>query len=72
MSSIGHPLLGDGVYGGGNTRFEAEHRALITGQCLHAGRLRLIHPATGEHMSFEAPMPEEMQRLLDILRREAQ
>ena len=72
MSSIGHPLLGDGVYGGGNTRFEAEHRALITGQCLHAGRLRLIHPATGQHMSFEAPMPEEMQKLLDILRREAQ
>jgi 23S rRNA pseudouridine1911/1915/1917 synthase len=72
MSSIGHPLLGDGVYGGGNTRFEAEHRALITGQCLHAGRLRLVHPTTGEAMSFEAPMPGEMQKLLDILRREAQ
>jgi len=72
MSCLGHPLLGDCVYGGGNTRFEAEHRALITGQCLHAGRLRLIHPRTGEAMCFEAAMPQEMQKLLDILRREAQ
>ena len=72
MASIGHPLLGDVVYGGANTRFEAEHRALITGQCLHAGRLRLIHPRTGEPMQFEAPMPSEMQKLLDILRRQAQ
>lgn len=72
MASIGHPLLGDGVYGGANTRFEAEHRALITGQCLHAGRLKLIHPRTGEWMQFESPMPSEMQKLLEILRRQAQ
>ena len=72
MASLGHPLLGDGVYGGGNTRFEADHKALITGQCLHAGKLRLIHPRTGEAMCFEAPMPEEMVKLLDILRRQAQ
>ncbi len=72
MSSLGHPLLGDTVYGGGGTRFEADHRALITGQCLHAGKLRLIHPRTGEAMCFEAPMPEEMVKLLDILRRQAQ
>ena len=72
MASLGYPLLGDGVYGGGHTRFEAVHRALITGQCLHAGQLRLIHPRTGEAMTFEAAMPEDMQKLLDILRREAQ
>ncbi len=72
MASLGHPLLGDGVYGGGNTRFEADHKALITGQCLHAGKLRLIHPRTGEEMCFEAPMPEELAKLLDILRRQAQ
>ncbi len=72
MASLGHPLLGDGVYGGGNTRFEADHKALITGQCLHAGKLRLIHPRTGEAMCFESPMPEEMVKLLDILRRQAQ
>jgi 23S rRNA pseudouridine1911/1915/1917 synthase len=72
MASLGHPLLGDGVYGGAGTRFEATHKALIDGQCLHAGRLRLIHPRTGEPMSFEAPMPENMAAVLEILRRMAQ
>ena len=72
LSSIGHPLLGDSVYGGANTRFEADHRALITGQCLHAGKLKLIHPTTQKPMQFEAPMPKEMQKLLDILRTQAQ
>lgn len=72
MSSLGHPLLGDGVYGGAGTRFEALHQSLICGQCLHAGRLRLIHPRTGEYLSFEAPMPENMRMLLDILRRTIQ
>ena len=69
MSSLGHPLLGDTVYGGAGTRFEAEHRALIHGQCLHAGELRLIHPRTGEHMSFSCPLPDDMQQLIAILRR---
>ncbi len=72
MASLGHPLLGDGVYGGAGTRFEATHKSLIHGQCLHAGRLRLIHPRTGEHMCFEAPMPEEMAAVLALLRRMAQ
>jgi 23S rRNA pseudouridine1911/1915/1917 synthase len=72
MASLGHPLLGDGVYGGGGTRFEADHRALICGQCLHAGKLRLLHPKTGESMCFEAAMPDDMAKLLDILRRQAQ
>ena len=72
MSSLGHPLLGDGVYGGAGTRFEGAHRSLIHGQCLHAGHLRLIHPRTEQQMEFEAPMPEDMQRVLELLRREAQ
>ena len=67
MSYIGHPLLGDDVYGGANTRFEARHRALIQGQCLHAGELSFVHPRTGKPVSFKAPMPQEMQRLSDIL-----
>ncbi|MBO5897724.1 MAG: RluA family pseudouridine synthase [Clostridia bacterium] len=71
MASLGHPLLGDGVYGGAGTRFEATHKSLIHGQCLHAGRLRLIHPRTGEVMSFEAPMPEGMVAVLEALRRMA-
>ena len=67
MASVGHPLLGDTVYGGANTRFEAKHRASITGQCLHAGELHLTHPRTGEEMQFTAPMPQNMQHVVDIL-----
>lgn len=67
MAHLGHPLVGDTVYGGGKTRFEAEHKALIYGQCLHAGELRLIHPRTGKEMHFLAPKPVEMEKLISIL-----
>ncbi len=67
MASVGHPLLGDTVYGGANTRFEAHHKKHIVGQCLHAGELHLTHPRTGEEMQFEAPMPQNMQHVVDIL-----
>lgn len=67
MASVGHPLLGDAVYGGANTRFEAKHRASIIGQCLHAGELHLTHPRTGEKMHFFAPMPQNMQHVVDVL-----
>ena len=67
MSYIGHPLLGDDVYGGNNTRFETRHRSLIEGQCLHAGELSFVHPRTAQLVSFTAPMPKEMQRVTEIL-----
>lgn len=67
MASIGHPLLGDAVYGGGNTRFESRHRSSIIGQCLHAGELHLTHPRTGKEMQFNAPMPANMQHVVDVL-----
>jgi len=67
-SSLGHPLMGDSVYGGGGTPFEARHKALIHGQCLFAARLRLTHPRSGERMEFEAPLPENFEKLLQILR----
>ena len=69
MSSLGHPLLGDPVYGGANHRFCQNHAALIHGQCLHAAELSLIHPRTGEEMHFTCPLPEDMERILTILRR---
>ena len=72
MASLGHPLLGDPVYGGDGTKFEARHRALVHGQCLHAGELSLIHPATGEKKTFQAEPPADFAALLDILRRENQ
>ena len=68
MSSIGHPLLGDTVYGGGGTRFEKEHARLLQGQALHAHKLTFLHPRTGSEVSFEAPLPPEMEELLRILR----
>lgn len=68
MSSIGHPLVGDTVYGGGNTRFEAQNKGLISGQCLHAQELELIHPKTHEKMTFETALPESFEALLVRLR----
>ncbi len=67
MSHLGHPLLGDTVYGGGRTPFEKKHARLLSGQCLHAARLSFIHPKTKERVSFESPLPEEFQKLLAIL-----
>ncbi len=70
MSYIGHPLLGDSIYGGGGTSFEAKHRKYISGQCLCATELRLTHPKSGEEKCFFAPMPKEFSVLCDIMRRE--
>ena len=68
MASIGHPLVGDTVYGGGQTPFEHKHKAHISGQCLFASRLTLTHPRTREKMAFFAPLPPNFEKLLDILR----
>ena len=69
MSSIGHPLLGDEVYGGANTKFGQNNKALISGQCLHAGELSFIHPTENTPVSFKAPMPETMTALIDKLQK---
>ena len=58
MASIGHPLLGDGLYGA-----KCPDKGL-EGQCLHARRLRLVHPRTGEEMQFEAPLPDYFREVL--------
>lgn len=56
MSQIGHPLVGDTLYGG---RAEGIER-----QALHCRRVRLKHPVTGEMLVVEAPLPEDMQELI--------
>ena len=71
MASLGHPLLGDPVYGGNGTRFEACHRKHFHGQCLHAGELMLTHPQSGKEMHFAAPLPEDFSAIIEILRKEA-
>lgn len=67
LSSVGHPLLGDPVYGGDRTRFETHHRDLIPGQLLHAAHLSFTHPRTGAKVQFECPLPENFRRLNRIL-----
>ena len=65
MASIGHPLLGDTLYGAAPVKWGTE------GQCLHAGVIGFIHPRTGEYLEFTADMPEDMQRVIRKLRNEA-
>ena len=62
MSSIGHPLLGDEVYGGVRPGF------VTFGQCLHAGVLGLKHPRSGEYMEFKVPAPGYFLDILSRLR----
>lgn len=61
MAAIGHPVAGDHLYGEVNP-------FLIERQALHAQKLSFLHPVTGERLFFEAPMPSDMQNLLDMLR----
>ncbi len=60
LSGIGIPVLGDQVYGGSRTSVEGADR-----QMLHAWRISLPHPVSGERISFEAPIPEDMAALID-------
>lgn len=65
LAHIGHPLVGDSVYGGRNWAGQLPfHR-----QALHAVRLGLAHPRTGEAMEWEAPPPADFQGLLELLRK---
>ncbi|MBQ7661394.1 MAG: RluA family pseudouridine synthase [Clostridia bacterium] len=68
LSSIGHPLLGDTVYGGGKTKFEKQNAELLCGQALHAYRLTFAHPRTGEEMTFSCPPPADFTAILYKLR----
>lgn len=67
MASLGHPLLGDTVYGGGKSRFEVTHSALLSGQCLHAKTISFLHPATGELMRFDSELPQYFTEALRLL-----
>ena len=62
MKSIGHPLLGDPLYG------PKKNLYAIKGQALHAMVLGFVHPRSGEYMEFSADYPEDFQKLLNKLR----
>ena len=71
MHSLGHPLVGDPVYGGKPKKIAQEIGQLITRfprQALHAQKLELTHPQSGKTMAWEAAAPEDMERLLRTLR----
>ena len=72
MSYTGHPLLGDEVYGQSKIPFEKRHAPLLNGQALHAKRLSLTHPRTGERMTFECELPENFKQLIEILEKNSQ
>ncbi len=61
MSHIGHPILGDTVYGGKNNMG-------VEGQLLHAGVLGFVHPITEEYMEFSSPLPEHFVKILNKLK----
>lgn len=67
MAYLGHPLLGDDVYGGNKTRFQALHKDCLDGQCLHAKELYLTHPKGDYIMSFGSNLPEKFEKVLDLL-----
>lgn len=62
MKHIGHPVVGDSVYGVRKQRFQ------LQGQLLHAARLEFTHPSTGERMGFAAPLPADFEAVLTKLR----
>jgi 23S rRNA pseudouridine1911/1915/1917 synthase len=77
LAHIGHPLLGDSVYGAGfktkASRLSGEARAALDAlgrQALHAAILAFDHPITGEPLVFESPLPDDLDNLVRILRRE--
>ncbi len=61
LASIGHPLLGDTVYG------SKKPWPGLAGQCLHARKLRFIHPSTGEPLELECPLPGWFRDVLEKL-----
>ena len=61
LSTIGYPIVGDGVYSNGKNEFNVE------GQMLHAESIEFVHPITGEKMKIEATLPEYFNNVLKLL-----
>ncbi|MSW20326.1 MAG: RluA family pseudouridine synthase [Actinobacteria bacterium] len=61
LEAAGHPVVGDGTYGGARSQIHLDR------PFLHAARLGFVHPATGEALEFESPLPADLQAILDGL-----
>jgi 23S rRNA pseudouridine1911/1915/1917 synthase len=73
LSSLGHPLLGDPLYGGRKRLANVEPPPLRQGlqklrrQALHAADLGFVHPVTGEELMFSSPLPQDMEEIKTVL-----
>jgi 23S rRNA pseudouridine1911/1915/1917 synthase len=73
LSAIGHPVVGDPLYGGVHRRIPGDLRAVshLQRPFLHAARLSFTHPGDGRQMEFESALPNDLQNVLDDLKGEA-
>ncbi|MHC5033639.1 MAG: RluA family pseudouridine synthase [Planctomycetota bacterium] len=80
LQLLGHPIVADSLYGRRDAVYlsdltgserHPEEEPLLDRQALHARRLTIYHPKREEEMTFEAPLPDDMSRLIDALRRES-
>lgn len=77
MAHIHYPLVGDGVYGGRLRHPKNASEELLSAlrrfkrQALHAGKIGLLHPASAESMEWDADAPEDMQKMLQVLKYDA-
>ena len=69
LAHRGHPLIGDPVYGGRADRAGSRRVAAFARQALHARHLGFVHPATGERLAFDSPLPADMAEMLITLER---
>jgi 23S rRNA pseudouridine1911/1915/1917 synthase len=69
MAEIGHPVCGERVYSAPR-HFKIKDTSEAPRVMLHAAELGFIHPESGDELRFESPLPADMQRLLNYLRRE--
>ncbi len=77
MSSVGHPIVGDRVYGGRplsemDLAGRGSTEPLIEHQALHARRLRLTHPISEKPLELEAPLPPSIESIVELLQRHCQ
>ncbi len=78
MAYVNYPLVGDSVYGGRlriPPKVTPELEAALRGfkrQALHAARLGFVHPQSGEFVEWEAPLPDDMAKLIEVCRQDAQ
>ena len=80
MKYIGHPIFGDTLYGGGIKYAKSFHmkytklvnriNKIISRVALHAKTIQINHPSTGKNIAFDAPLPIDFIRVLDILENE--